>query len=688
MLRVLGLLAIAAAAAQITAANESSTALAEQQMSARSIAFTQNSGQWDEQVLFRADAGGATMWFCKDRVVNQFTRRVGSSANAAMCHSRENGNPYLRMTDPLDRFNNEPDSVDQLVITARFVDANPNVEVVAEGMMEYKCNYFIGNDPTKWHTDVANYESVALHGIYSGVDLTFSGSADGRLSYQYSVSPGVDAEQVKLEYEGIDEMSANEFGILTARTEWGEIAGLIAASLDSAGLGLAEFSSPSASAVTSHGEGSPSEQRGPHAVELVYSTFLGGSNTDAGYGIAVDGSGAAYVTGGTLSSNFPTFNPYQGTHKAGDYDVFVTKLSSSGNSLVYSTYLAGKGTDTGYGIAVDGSGAVYVTGVTRSGDFPTFNPYQTLQWGSDAFVTKLSLTGDSLVYSTYLGGSSNDGGHGIAVDGSGAAYVTGYTLSADFPTLNPYQTLQGGRDVFVTKLSSSGDSLVYSTYLGGSAYGSGYDEGNGIAVDGSGAVYVTGYTQSPNFPTLNPYQTDQTGHDAFVTKLSSSGSSPVYSTYIGGNSYDEGFGIAVDGFGAAYVAGHTQSTDFPTLNPYQTYQGNWDVFVTKLSGSGQSLIYSTYLGGNDWDDGFGIAVDGSGAAYVTGETNSADFPTLNPYQTDQWSYDAFVTRLSSSGNNLVYSTYLAGGDVERCRGIALVSCPRDIFTKSFDLLQD
>jgi hypothetical protein len=337
-------------------------------------------------------------------------------------------------------------------------------------------------------------------------------------------------------------------------------------------------------------------------------------------------------------------NPYQ-TYQ-GDLDVFVTKLSNSGNSLVYSTYLGGGGLEGGEDIAVDGSGSAYVTGGTRSTDFPTLNPYQTYQGGGslgdNAFVTKLSIAGNDLIYSTYLGGGNNDYALDIAVDGSGNAYVTGATESSNFPTLNPYQTHQGGIDVFVTELSSTGSSLVYSTYLGGG----GEDRGFGIAVDGSGNAYVMGETYSSNFPTLNPYQTDQGGDDVFVTKLSSTGDSLVYSTYLGALGEDRGFDIAVDGSGNAYVTGLTTSADFPTLNPYQTYQGTEDVFVTKLSNSGNSLVYSTCLGGGNRDVGFGLAIDGSGNAYVTGFTESSDFPTLNPCQTDQGDIDAFVTKLS------------------------------------------
>jgi hypothetical protein len=350
---------------------------------------------------------------------------------------------------------------------------------------------------------------------------------------------------------------------------------------------------------------------------LSYSTYLGGNGGEYGQGIAVDGSGSAYVTGFTESIDFPTQNPFQmNPHDFGA--AFVTKLSPSGDSLVYSTYLGGNQFEVGNSIAVDGSGSAYVTGFTYSTDFPTQNPYQTDQPDPDTFVTKLSPSGDSLVYSTYLGGNEFEVGNSIAVDVSGSAYVTGETFSTDFPTQNSYQTDRPFIDAFVTRLSPSGNSLVYSTYLGGN----GGESGEGIAVDGSGSAYVTGRTDSTDFPTQNPYQMNQFERDAFVTKLSPSGSSLVYSTYVGGNSFEDGWDIAVDSSGSAYVTGFTLSTDFPTQNPYQTDQPDEDAFVTKLSPSGNSLVYSTYLGGNSNDEGFGIAVDGSGNAYVTGLTGS------------------------------------------------------------------
>ncbi len=330
---------------------------------------------------------------------------------------------------------------------------------------------------------------------------------------------------------------------------------------------------------------------------LVYSTYLGGNDTDQGNGIAVDSSGNAYVTGGTLSTNFPTTaGVFQGT-SGGGYDAFVTKLNATGTSLVYSTYLGGSSSDRGSSIALDSSGNAYVTGSTISLNFPTANPFQASCSlspygaycnGGDAFVTKLNATGNALVYSTYLGGNNGAEGHRIALDSFGNAYVTGDTASTDFPTTaGAFQTAFGGSiDAFVTKLDAAGSALVYSTYLGGS----GVDQGFGIAVDSSGEAHVMGVTASTNFPTVNSLQLfnntrlPDLAEDAFVTKLNAAGSALVYSTYLGGSGDDAGFGIAVDSYGNAYVTGFTDSANFPTASPLQAANGGgYDAFVAKIS---------------------------------------------------------------------------------------------------------
>ncbi len=398
----------------------------------------------------------------------------------------------------------------------------------------------------------------------------------------------------------------------------------------------------------------------PEGTALVYSTYLGGGS-DEGYGIAVDDKGSAYVTGRTLSANFPTKNPLQ-PNLSNSFDAFVAKLNPEGSALVYSTYLGGSGMEYSSGIAVDYKGNAYVTGFTSSTDFPTENPLQPTFAGqlnnseNNAFIAKLNPEGSALVYSTYLSGANNtfgggSFGFGIAVDYKGQAYVTGTTSSTDFPTKNPLQPNFGGRssDAFVAKLNSEGTALVYSTYLGGSKL----DEGRSIAIDAKGNAYVTGTTVSTDFPTEKPLQVASSGigynqQDAFVAKLNPKGTALVYSTYLGGSKTDYGQGIAVKAKGSAYVMGTTFSTDFPTKNPLQDSLGsNGGTFVVELNTQGTEFVYSTYIRGSG--NGGGIAVDTVGSAYVTGTTFSTDLQLKNPFQDTLdtvYHQDAFVTKLA------------------------------------------
>ncbi len=639
-----------------------------QKASRMPLAFTKNAGQWDEQVLFRADACGTTIWFTKEGFTCQFSRRIDRPRAASRT------SPGLER--PGESIN--PDSLEQLVIIARFVGANPSPEVIAEDEMEYKCNYFFGSDPAKWYTDVPNYEAVTLRNLYPGVDLKYSGDADGQVAYEFITTSSADVELIKIEYEGAEGTSVDGEGRLILKTAWGEMrVGVLppAGDLLSGEVGFGLKSGTTSESEVDPSTGLSAGFSGQNAlaasdIGVSYSTYLGGAGDDYGWGIAVDAAGCAYVIGNTTSAAFPTLNPYQGTNQGGT-DIFVTKLSSSGNSLIYSTYLGGGDTDEATGIALDGNDNVYVTGRTVSSNFPTSNPYQSMNGGGtwDALITKLSNGGNSLVYSTYLGGGDRDEGNAVVVDSAGRAFVVGSTNSSNFPTVNQYQTEQPYMDVFVTKFSSSGSSLAYSTYLGGS----GDDYGTKIAVDNSGSAYVTGYTYSVNFPTQNPYQTDQGGIDVFVSKLSSTGSSLDYGTYLGGGADDYAWGIARGTDGCAYITGYTSSSNFPTVNSYQTDQAGVDAFVTKLASTGGSLTYSTYLGGSGDDWGYRVAVDNYGNTFIVGRTASTDFPLLNTLQTNQPGDDVFITKLTDLGNSLDWSTYLGGSGAEIGLGIALHS---------------
>ena len=539
-----------------------------------------------------------------------------------------------------------------------------------------KVNYLIGNAPEKWHKNIPTYAKVRYREIYPGVDMVLYGNG-GRFEYDFVIAPGADPGLIALGFEGIGDLKLDEKGNLelSAGSEqltmhkpfvYQETAG---ATKEIEGSFVLKGKNQIGFQLGKYDESKPLVI--DPVVTLNYSTYLGGDSWDYGYCIAVDGSGCVYMAGATNSTNFPVHDAYQAIN-AGEHDVFITKVNAAGNAIIYSTYLGGSDYDDGNGIAVDSSGCAYVTGYTSSTDFPLKNAFQsTFKGVSEVFITKLDAAGDELIYSTYLGGDNWDRGYGIAVDGDGCAYVTGYTMSTDFPVRNAYQsTLTGFRTAFITKMNTAGNDLIYSTYLGGS----GSDYSNGIAVDSSGCVYVAGSTDSTDFPVLNAYQSLKNGLiDVFITKLSADGNSLVFSTYLGGAGSDYCNGIAVDGDGCAYVTGTTRSTDFPVRNAYQSTLTGFDTaFITKMNTAGDDLIYSTYLGGSGNNTGWSIVTDASGCAYVTGYTTSTDFPVKNAYQSaNAGGSDVFVTKLSAAGNALIYSTYLGGSDTDIGRGIAV-----------------
>lgn len=402
----------------------------------------------------------------------------------------------------------------------------------------------------------------------------------------------------------------------------------------------------------------------PTGSTLLYATFLGGSAQDFGNSIVVDFPGNAYIAGHTRSPDFPTTLGAAQTVFGGNRDAFITKLNPTGTSLLYSTFLGGSNEDAANEIVVDNSGNAFVTGSTKSSNFPTTGGVVQPAFGgdTDAFVAKLNAAGSAFLYSTYLGGSAEDVAKGIAVDSAGNAYVTGSTTSGNFPTtVGAFATaLTGPRNAFVAKLNASASGLLYSTYLGGTAS----DEGQGVALDTAGSAYVTGFTTSPDFPTTPlAFQTGFAGNnDAFVTKLNTAGSGLVYSTFLGGSGFDFGIAISVDSAGNAYVVGTTSSANFPTtLGTVQAgLAGQYDAFVTKLDNTGTNLVVSTYLGGKDVDLGNGLFVDAGGNAYVTGTTFSMDFPTtlgvVQPTFADgPGNSDAFISRLSLGNPDMTLS---------------------------------
>jgi len=353
------------------------------------------------------------------------------------------------------------------------------------------------------------------------------------------------------------------------------------------------------------------------------------------------------VSGYTDSTNFPTASPYRATN-SGARDGFITRLSATGSTLVYSTYLGGSGSDLAFAIALDGQNNFYVAGSTTSTSFPTLNPYQaSLVALRDAFVTKFNPTGSTLLYSTYLGGNADDVGYGIAVDTSGSAYVAGITQSDNFPTANAMQSSYEGSTDVFVTKLNPAGSTLAYSTYLGAGF---FEDCYSIAVDDQGSAYVAGSTESATFPVTSPYQiSKRTGADAFVTKLTPSGKTRVYSTFLGGNGEDRANAIAVDRMGNATITGYTLSSDFPSTEPLQAaYGGGQDAFVARLNPTGLSLLYSTYLGGSGSDTGSAVAVDTSGNAFVAGTTFSSDLTVTSGSPAYRGAGDAFAVKISDN----------------------------------------
>lgn len=619
--------------------------------------FEKNEGQIDTSVKFLSRGPGYTFYFTPKEIIMVLQKTL-----------------------------QEKKSPQSAVLKIQFVGANQPFPI--KGLEEQKCksNYFKGNDPLNWRTNISNYAKVQYEGLYPGIDAVFYGNQQ-QFEYDFCLAPGANPQHARLHLEGAKELAIDAGGNLRIMLEDGKEVQMLKPFVYQVveGKKLSIESNFTLLAQNEIGFALGSYDQTKKVVidpVLVYSTYLGGMNTESGLDIAIDSTGNAYVTGTTASADFPsTTNAFQ-TSLKGASDAFVTKFDVTGNSLNYSTYLGGSSSDSGAGIAIDSSGNAYITGSTSSTDFPiTTNAFQQTYGGflSDAFMTQLNDTGSSLLYSTFLGGLGIDKGLAIAVDSSGNAYIVGQTNSLLFPTSpNAFQKNYPAGNFnftgFVTKINPSAmqaASLVYSTFLGGNTA----DIANNITVDSQGHAYIVGVTVSTNFPvTSGAFQTtlnSTVGSNAFVTKLNLTGSNLIYSTYLGGSISDTGTAIALNG-NNAYVTGFTSSSDFPitpgafqkTLNGAGSNPSNGftDAFATQLNADGTGLVYSTFLGGSNDDSGNGIAVDSRGNAYIAGTTSSTNFPiTTDAIQTTlNGTSNAFVSKLDPTGKNLLFSTYLGG----------------------------
>lgn len=645
------------------------------------LSFEPNHGQADPQVKFVSRGGGYTLYLSEREIafalvkppVSKGAQSASSSEGKEICCAFDG----LRM---------------------QFFRANPNPQIEAQDRLPGETNYLIGNDATKWLRGVPNFSKIVYRNLYPGIDLLFYGDRR-RLEYDLVVSPGADPGVIGFELIGAQNFEIDPKGDLIIRLPGQTIRQhkpVIYQIVDGRKR-IVEGSYRLDDVARIGFDVAAYDKTKPLIIDpivLAHASFIGGDALDSGLGIAVDASGAAYVVGWTLGyTNFP--GAPLSTSSSGSVSAFITKINPAGNAVVYSTLIGGSDHDEAQKVAVDSQGNAFVVGATRSANFPTVSASQP-SLGSpsdfDAFVLKLNPAGNALIYSTFLGGSAWDHGHGIAVDSADNAYVTGSTHSQNFPvTTGAFQTsLKGPGDAFVAKFSPAGVKL-YVTLLGGNAAAggiNGMDSGSSIAVDSAGHAYVTGAARSNDFPTAgSPFQSALSGteRDIFVAKLNPAGTGLIYSTYIGGAGDDEGRHIVIDATGHAYVVGRTGSTNFPTTaGAFQSVfpgpSGTFNGFVIKLNPTGSVLIYSTYLGGSitptnvaDSELADGLAVDGAGYAYITGQTSTTNFPLAGgPIQSSPMGLGSiFVSKLNPTGTGLVYSTYLGGNGNDSGAGLAL-----------------
>ncbi len=658
------------------------------------LRFEVNQGQSDAQVRYLARGRGYTFFLTPTETV--LTLRKFESPAAQKLRERGRSRQSI-VKSKYSRLVTE-------TLRLRLVGGNPQPKVTGSGELGGRANYFIGNDPARWLTDVPLCSRVRYESVYPGIAVEYYGD-EGRLEYDFVVGAGADPSAIRILVEGPGRVTLDGEGRLVLEFPSGSV-------LWRAPVAFQEVNGqrrPVGAQYRLHGShqfgfelGSYDHDR-PLIIDpaLEYSTYLGGTSDDSARAIALDAAGFVYVTGDTASGNFPTRGPISGGgNLGGDVDVFITKLGPKGTNIVFSTYLGGNGFESGQGIAVDAATNVYVTGFTDSSTtFPTRNPYQSsLRGADDVFVSKLNAAGNSLLYSTYIGGTNDQAGLAIACDNSGGAYVTGDTMSRNFPTKNAFQSTYGGAftnnigepfDAFVTKFNTTASgsaSLIYSSFLGGNDD----DVGNAIAVDTNGVAYVVGYTYATNFPTTSTAILASSNSlafiDAFVVKVSASGSNLVYSTLLSGSDAQQANAVALDRNNLVYVAGQTTSTDFPvTVTAFMSADpGAYNnVFVTKLDtalAGTNAILYSTYLGGsNDFGDDSpgGIAAGTNGLIYVAGMTGSMDFPVSSGAFQPAYAggfCDGFVTVLNpnlAGQAGLFYSSYLGGPDDDRILGLAV-----------------
>lgn len=608
-----------------------------------SLFFEKNRGQFDSKIDFVSRNDPLNLYLASDHAKISF--------------------------DPLNKKNH---------IKIIFVDANQNAQASGINQESGKVNYFSGQKKETWQHNISTYKKIFYESVYPGIDLVYYGN-NGEFEYDFIVAPDIDYQTIKLKFEGAEKLELSKTGDLLLHTEQGIIVQksplVYQGNLDDKQIIESQYLLADNSQVLF--QIADYDKTRPLIIDpvLTYSSYLGSTGNEEGNDIAVDSNGNIYIIGSTTSVNFPINNPLQGQHGGGEYDLFISKFDTD-NKLVFTTYLGGSGDDKGLSVAVDDKGYIYIAGETNSRDFPMMSPTQSTLAGdkncgegktdcSDAFIAKLSGDGSKLLFSTYLGGDNIEIARSIVVDDEENVYIAGVTTSYNFPIKNEIQStlrqqeyseiklkelcgirpnVKNRGDIFISKIDTNNINNTFSTYFGGACI----DAAFGIALDDSKNIFVTGMTASPDFPvqidsnlcsnseiekkTCLPFQGDfKFQTDVFLLKLNAEGNKILYATYFGDAGTEVGLDVAVDSTGAAYITGYTDSPNLGLLSPFQgKHGGGRDAFIAKFSAEKGGLIYSSYLGGDKDDEGHSIAVNDPDEIYIAGKTISDNFPVCNP----------------------------------------------------------
>ena len=648
------------------------------------VVFEPNQGQFDPEVRFASRTAGYNLFITGQETV--FVLRSGRAASHSRS-SHEEGREQERAS-----------TIE--VVRMSLKGAREPREVQGVEPTGGVSNYYLGGDPDRWRKGVPHFRRVEVQDVYPGIDLTYRGTG-GRLEFDFLVAPGADAEPIRLAFEGASSIEQVAQGELIIETGEGALRLRRPGVFQTIGGEQVEVEAQfhlEDDSTVSFSLGAYREDY-PLLIDPVveYATFLGGLADDIVGGVAVDAEGNAYVATTTDSFDFPARNGFDL-----QYDLFtdvnVTKLTADGTDIFYSTFLGGDDIEAAHHIDVDAQGNAYVVGEHEKLGAPLEFPITdgafdaTFNGGVDGFITKIDGTGGALVYSTFLGSPAAESVKVVRVDDEGSVYVVGESDGSFPTTVGAYDHVfnGGGADGFLAKLNPAGSELLYATYFGGS----GRERVRSMVLDDTGCAYIAGITESQDLPTSpGAFQPERAGgSDVFVIKLDASGDPPVYTTYLGGNQDEDDANIAIDSGGNAYVTGSTRGFGFPTTRGALStvVAGARDAFVAKFSAAGQTLLYSTFLGGSNDDVGAAIAVDREGSIYVIGSTRSADFPVTADADDPTYAgaFDIFVSKLSSSGDRLLYSSYFGGGDSLRIasNGLVLTSEEKAVVAGVFEFL--